>query len=67
MTLDNEIISWLCLRYYRFRILVADESAVELRAGDLELAVQVVGRLLVRVRHLVTKNSFKILKLFVMT
>ena len=37
---------------HRLGVLVADEPSVQLGAGDLELAVQVVGRLLVGVGHL---------------
>ena len=44
---------------HRLGVLVADEPSVQLGAGDLELAVQVVGRLLVGVGHLEKIQQFE--------
>ena len=42
----------------RLHELVAGESVAELRANHLELAVEVVGRLLVTVHHLEGKGGY---------
>ena len=48
---------------YRLDVFVTDESAVQLGAGDPELPVQIVGRLLVGVSHL-SKDPFVVIDHF---
>ena len=48
---------------YRLDVLVADKPAIQLRAGDPKLPVQVVGRLLVGVGDL-SENPFVVIDHF---
>ena len=51
-----KLIAWLIYISHRLDVLVADEAPIHLRADDGELPVEVIRRLPVRVRHLVTKD-----------